>query len=63
MSNHIKIIIKRGEILMIVNEEITHRLNPDVIEVDVPMDFPTCSITEIVAIQTLAETWLREVKK
>ena len=63
MDTFTKIVIKRGETLIICDEEIIHRIKADVVEVDVPMDYPTCAKTEIVPIQTLAEAWLREVKK
>ncbi len=63
MSAYTKIICKRGETLVIRDGEIIHRIVADEITVDIPMDFPTCSVNEVVHLHQLADNWLREVKK
>ena len=63
MNAYTKIVIKRGETLVIRDDKIIHHIVADEITIAIPMDWPTCSVTEIVGIQTLAECWLRENKK
>lgn len=63
MSAYTKIICKKGETLVIRDEEIIHRIVADEITVDVPISFDNHSVTENVHLYELAGSWIREVKK
>ena len=62
MSTYTKIVCKKGTTLIIKDGEI-ECLVADAIEVEVPIHFDNHSVTEIVHLHELADSWIREHTK